>query len=79
MFPRGKFEYQFETLNSTEKFEREYENLGAQKNFAEFHECFQTKYKASSLSETKDFQKDELKQAAVVLQSLRETNYSMEK
>ena len=29
MFPRGKFEYQFETLNSTEKFEREYENLGA--------------------------------------------------
>ena len=33
---------------------------------------FQTKCKALSLSETKDFWKDDLKQAVVVLQSLRE-------
>ena len=45
-------------------------------NFAKFYGTSQTKCKGLSLSETKDFWKDNLKQVVPVLQSLREIQYS---
>ena len=71
ILPEGNFERQFETLNALKK-------LSIQRNFAKFNGNLRIKYKALSLSKTKDFQKDNLQQAVAVLQSLREIQYSVE-
>ena len=46
-------------------------------NFAKFYGTFQTKCKALSLIETKDFWKDNLKQAVAVLQNSRESQLAI--
>ena len=46
-------------------------------NFAKSYGTFRTKCKALSLIETKDFWKDNLKQAVAVLQNSREIYYSI--
>ena len=53
ILPEGNFERQFETLNALKK-------LSIQRNFAKFNGNLRIKYKALSLSKTKDFQKDNL-------------------
>ena len=79
MLPEGNFECQFETLNALYKFFNVNNKKVDKTNFPKFYGTFQTKCKVLSLSETKDLGKNSLKQAVMVLQSLREIWYSIGK